>query len=97
MNVEELKLNISEALKNLEASGEIMITTSTPNTVVDTLLETLGKDIESLLNENEFYAVLNCLSSLADGRRLDDWDFQTITGIERDDLKLVLNRLYKDR
>lgn len=96
MNVEELRLNIGEALKNLEASGDIMITTSTPNTVVDTLLKTLGKDIESLLNEDEFFAVLNCLASLADGRRLDDWDFQTLTGIDKKGLKLVLDRLRKD-
>lgn len=96
MNVEELRLNISETLKNLEASGDIMITTSTPNTVVNTLLETLGKDIENLLNDMEFSAVINCLNVLSHDIKLDDKDFQTIIGIEKEDLKRVLDKLVRD-
>ncbi len=96
MNIEKLKLNVNECLKNLEASGDIMITTSTPNTVVDKLLETLGKDLENLSNDIEFSAIINCLNVLSHDIKLDDKDFQTIISIEKEDLKFVLDKLVRD-
>lgn len=96
MDTEELKLNISEALKNLEDSGDIMITTSTPNIIVDKLLKALGKDLENLLNDMEFSTVINCLNVSSNDIKLDDKDFQTIIGIEKEDLKSVLDKLVRD-
>lgn len=96
MDTEELKLNISEALKNLEDSGDIMITTSTPNVVVNKLLKALGKDLENLLNDMECSAVINCLNVSSHDIKLDDKDFQTIIGIEKEDLKSVLDKLVRD-
>ena len=93
MNTEEIKLKIGEALKNLEESGDIVITTAIPNAVVNKLVEALGSDTQSLLNDDEFRAVLNSLNVLAHDVKLDSRDFQTIIGIEKDDLKVVFDKL----
>lgn len=95
MNTEEIKLKVSEALKILEQSGDIVITTATPNAVVDKFVEALGSSAQSLLNDDEFRAVLNSLNVLAHDVKLDSRDFQTIIGIEKDDLKVVFDKLAK--
>lgn len=97
MNIEEVKLRISSALSESEKLGDIMITTSTPNVVVDNLLKALGKDLENLLNDIEFSAVQNCLNVLYHDVKLDNQDFQTTIGIEKKDLKSVLDKLVEDR
>lgn len=96
MSIEELKPKISNALEKLEASGDIMITTSTPNTVVDSLIGAMGHNIKSLLSDDEFFAITNCLNVLIHDVELDDRDFQTIIGIEKNDLKFVLDKLVQD-
>ncbi len=93
MNIEEIKEKVSEALKGLEESGDIVITTATPNLVVNKVVEALGSDTKNLLNDDEFRAVLNSLNVLAHDVKLDSRDFQTIIGIEKEDLKTVFDKL----
>lgn len=53
----------------------------------------LGSDIKSLLNDDEFRAVLNSLNVLIHDVKLDDRYFHTIIGINKEDLKTVFDKL----
>ena len=92
MNIEEIKSKVSNVLKGLEESGDIVITTVTPNLVVNKIVEALGGHTKSLLNDDEFRAVLNSLNVLVHDIKLDSRNFQTIIGIEKEDLKAVLDK-----
>ena len=93
MNEEEIKSKISKTLKSLEDSGDIVITTTMPNLVVDKVVGALGGNVQSTLNDDEFRAVLNSLNVLAHDIKLDSRDFQTIIGIEKEELKVVFDKL----
>lgn len=93
MNEEEIKSKVSEVLKSLEDSGDIVITTTMPSLIVDKVVGALGSNFQSTLNDNEFRAVLNSLNVLAHDVKLDSRDFQTIIGIEKEELKVVFDKL----
>lgn len=95
MNIEEITLKISEILTNLESSGDIMITTSTPNTVIDSFVAALKENVRDSLNDAEFNAVTNSLNVLTHDIKLDSRNFQTIIGISKYDLEIVLDKLLK--
>ena len=97
MNNEDLKLKLSQILLDLENSGDIILTTSTPNMLVERIVRTIENYKINSINEEEFIAIQNSLNVLIHGIQLDDRDFQTIIGIEKTDLKNVLNKLSKIR
>ena len=93
MNEADMELKIHKALNDLEESGDIVITTSTPNVITKKIIKTIGYSAKNLLNDYEYRAVLNSLNVLAHDVKLDDNDFQTIVGVERDDLIVVYDKL----
>ena len=97
MNNEDLKLKLSQILVDLENSEDIILTTSTPNMVVERIVKTIENYKTNSINEEELIAIQNSLNVLIHGIQLDDRDFQTIIGIEKTDLKNVLNKLSKIR
>lgn len=93
MKVEEIKIKVIEALKELEESGDIVITTALPDAVVNKVVEALGCSALSLLSDDEYRAVVNSLNVLSHDVNLDNRNFQTIIGIEKEDLKIVSDKL----
>ena len=93
MNATEMELKVNKALNDLEESGDIVITTTTPSVITRKVVEAIGYNVQNLLNDEEYRAVLNSLNVLAHDVKLDNNDFQTIIGIERSSLKTVYDKL----
>jgi len=93
MNSELVKIKLTDVLSELEKAGEIVVTSTTPNTVVEKIAASLGQQMESVLEDDEFRAILNSLNVIVHDIKLDDRDFQSIIGIEKDKLKSVLDKL----
>jgi hypothetical protein len=93
MSIENIKEKIVNAINKLESSGDIVVTTTTPNTIIDKVVEALGNNLSNHLNDDEFRAILNCLNVLAYDVKLDARDFQTVIGVEKDELKLIFDKL----
>ena len=95
MSISELKNSIIESLNELEANGDIVISTTTPDIVIDKLVRAVTKVYPVNLTEDEFRAVKNAVNVTCSGFKLDDCDFQTHIGLTKDDLGIVLNKLNK--
>ena len=93
MNLEQVRIKLRDVLAELEEAEEIVVTSTTPVTVVEKIATSLGRDMESVLDDDEFKAVLNSLNVLVHNIKLDDRDFQSIIGIEKDELKAVFDKL----
>ena len=93
MNLEQAKIKLLDVLAELEEAGEIVVASTTPVVVVEKIAKRMGREIESVLNDDEFKAVLNSLNVLVHNIKLDDRDFQSIIGIEKDELRVVLDKL----
>jgi hypothetical protein len=88
-----MKGKLNNTLRALEESGDIIITTATPNTVVDRILEGLTDNVHRVLNDEEIRAVLNTLNVLSHNVSLDDRDFQTVIGVDRSELNMIWDKL----
>jgi hypothetical protein len=93
MSIEVMKGKLNNTLRALEESGDIIITTATPNTVVDRILEDLTDNVHRVLNDEEISAVLNTLNVLSHNINLDDRDFQTVIGVDRSELNMIWDKL----
>ena len=93
MNLEQAKIKLLDVLAELEEAGEIVVASTTPVVVVEKIAKRMGREIESVLNDDEFKAVLNSLNVLVHNIKLDDRDFQSIIGTEKDELRVVLDKL----
>jgi hypothetical protein len=93
MSQSTLKDVLIESLKEIEADGDIVISTTTPSVVINKLVEAVGRVYPVDLTEDEFAAVKNSVNVTCEGLKLDDWDFQTHIGLTKTELKAVLNKL----
>jgi len=93
VNLEQVKIKLLDVLAELEEAEEIVVTSTTSVNVVEKIAASLGREMESVLDEDEFKAVLNSLNVLVHNIKLDDRDFQSIIGIEKDELKAVFDKL----
>lgn len=93
MNLEQVKIKLLDVLAELEEAEEIVVTSTTSVTLVEKIAASLGREMKSVLDDDEFKAVLNSLNVLVHNIKLDDRDFQSIIGIEKDELKAVLDKL----
>ncbi|GAA5646025.1 MULTISPECIES: hypothetical protein [Vibrio] len=84
-----------EALNELEANGDIVISTTVPNVIVDKLIEACKQVSPISLSEIEFSAVKNAVNATCNGTKLDDSDFQTHIGLTKEELKVVAEKLGK--
>lgn len=86
---------ISSALTQLEESGDIVITTSSPDPIAEKIIGSLGSSIGALLQGEEYRAVTNSLHALVNDVKVDDRDFQTLIGLDKNELQEVLDKLVK--
>ena len=93
MNLEQVKIKLLDVLAELEEAEEIVVASTTSVTVVEKIAASLDREMESVLDDDEFKAVLNSLNVLVHNIKLDDRDFQSIIGIERYELKVVFDKL----
>ncbi|MCG9770845.1 hypothetical protein L1D59_19800 [Pseudoalteromonas piscicida] len=91
-NINEI---IITALGQLEDTGDIVITTSSPEPIAEKLIGNIGSCLGTLLNGEEYRAVTNSLNVLVNGVKVDDKDFQTIIGLDKRDMEKVLDKLVK--
>lgn len=86
---------IIQALKELEESGDIVVTTTIPSQVASKINKAVQAVSPNLLTQEEFSAVKNAVNVTWSGFHLDDWDFQTHIGLTREQLKDTLNKMGK--
>ena len=95
MNDNVLKNAIIEALAKLDRDGDIVITTSTPNVVVNTIFEAIQSVSPNLLSTDEFSAILNATNLTWSGFYVDDSEFETYVGLTREQLGEAIRKLVK--
>jgi len=95
----ELILNevILETLKELEESGDIVISTTVPGDVVDKLAQAIQEVSPNLLSVEEYSSLISAANLTWSGFHVDDWDFQTHVGITREQLGVLLKKLGNPR
>ncbi|WP_286266997.1 hypothetical protein [Thalassotalea atypica] len=93
MSQSTLKDVIIESLKELEADGDIVISTTTPSTVIDKLVHAVTKVYPTTLTKDELAAIKNSVNVTCEGFKLDDEDFQTHIGLTKSELEVVLSKL----
>jgi len=84
---------INKALVRLEEEGDIVITTTTLEPIVEEIVGSIGSCINDLLDGNEYRAVTNSLNILVNGVVVNNENFQTIIGLDKNELEGVLEKL----
>ncbi len=97
MNDSVLKEAIVGALRELEQSGDIVISTSIPNDVVKKLMEAVQSVSPNLLSADEYSAIINAANLTWSGFYVDDWDFQTHVSLTREQLGEALKKMGKPK
>ena len=93
MKIDDVRELIRKTISDLEESGDIVITTPIENKVSNEIAKSIHKEIPLLVTEIEFSAITNSLNSLLHNIKPDDRDFQTIIGITKEELAVVLDKL----
>lgn len=93
MNDSILKLILKQSLEFLEKNDDIIITDSNSELVIEYLYRNIVDTVTLNLCEDEFYAITNALNVLICEIKLDNNDFQTIIGLSKDKLEVVLHKL----
>lgn len=88
-------LAIENELKKLEDSGEIVVTSPNVSRIAKEIATAVGFEGMDILSEIETRAVINSINCLLHGVVVDDADFQTIIGIDKDVAGEVLEKLKK--
>jgi len=84
---------IAQALKELEETGDIVVTTTIPSQITSKIAHAVHEVSPNLLTSEEFSAVKNAVNVTCSGFKLDDWDFQTHIGLTREQLKRTLEKM----
>lgn len=95
MDRQDILKKLTSTLYKIEEDGDIVITTTSPKTLSEKIFNVLHKDINCFVNKEEYSAILNCLNVLIHNIHLDEDDFQTIIGIDKEELKAVHDKLRK--
>lgn len=93
MNDSILKLKLKQSLECLEKNDDIIITDSNSELVIAYLYRNIVDTVTLNLSEHEYHAITNALNVLICDIKLDDNDFQTIIGMSKDKLEVVLHKL----
>ena len=88
-----VKNAIKEAIRELEKSDDIVITTSIENAVVNKLFEAVQKVSPNMFSTQELGGILSAINVTTSGFRLGDNDFQTHIGLTKDELNTVSKKL----
>jgi len=84
---------INKALTRLEEKGDIVITTTTLEPIAEEIIGAIGSYMDDLLDGNEYRAVTNSLNVLVNDVVVNSGNFQTIIGLDKNELKCVLEKL----
>lgn len=92
-----LKEVILETIRELEESGDIVISTTVPSEIINKLDKAIQEVSPNLLSTEEYSALINAANLTCSGFHVDDLDFQTHVGITRDQLSDLLKKLGNSR
>lgn len=84
---------IAKTLKELEASGDLVIVNPIENAVAAKLSEAVQEVSPNLLSAAELGGIINALNAHRLGFGLDDHDFQTIIGLTKEELATATSKL----
>ena len=88
-----VKNALKEAIRELEKSDDIVITTSIENVVVNKLFEAVQNVSPNMLTAQELGGILSAINVTTSGFCLDDNDFQTHIGLTKNELNAVSKKL----
>jgi len=88
-----VKVELIKAIKELEASGDIVVVSPIENAVANKLFNTVQNVSPNMLSENEFRGILNALNAHKLGFGLGEEDFQTVVGLTKEELDLAVKKL----
>lgn len=86
-------LKIQNVLKNLEESGDIVVTSSSNNLIAERIFEAIGTDVHSLLSDEELDIVLRSLNFLIDDSKMGQREFQKTMGFQKNKLPAIHHKL----
>jgi hypothetical protein len=84
---------IEKAIRELEVSGDLIITTTIPSKIVESIANAVYEVSPHLLSATEYNAIIAAASLSWSGFYVEDWDFQTHVGVTREELHLALKKL----
>lgn len=93
MSESVVKEVLISTVKELEASGDIVVVNPIENAVALKLFEKVQEVSPNLLTASELGGIINALSVHKLGFGLDDSDFQTILGISKEKLAAAVEKL----
>ena len=94
--MQQLTVNqaIEEALRELQDRGDLLITSTVPEQVIEAIAEAVRSVSPNLLTTTEFSAIRAAAQSTLLGFHLDDCDFQNHIGLTREQLQSAINKLH---
>ncbi|GAB2192064.1 hypothetical protein MAH1_36730 [Sessilibacter sp. MAH1] len=93
MNDSVVKEALINSVKELEASGEIVVVNPIENAVALRLFEKVQQVSPNMLTASELGGIINALNANKLGFGLDDDDFQTIVGVSKEQLAIAVEKL----
>lgn len=93
MDTNEFRQNVLNALLELESEGEIVITTTMPESLANRIVDSVHTDIPNIISGEEASAITNGMNALLHDIRPDNRDFQTIIGIPKDKFRTLQTKL----
>ncbi|RFA26239.1 hypothetical protein CAI21_17315 [Alkalilimnicola ehrlichii] len=96
----QLQISIENHLRELEARGDIVITTPTISPIVDGLVSSLRHTYEGMYGEgafttSELEAIYSLIFEAVHDERFFDWEKPTLTGMTKDQFE-ALGRKIRD-
>jgi len=93
MSESVVKEVIIKAVKELEATGDIVVVNTIENAVANKLYAIVKEVSPNMLTAKELGGIINALNAHNLGFGLDDNDFQTIIGLTKEELKTAASKL----
>jgi len=93
MSESVVKEVIIKAVKELEATGDIVVVNTIENAVANKLYAIVKEVSPNMLTAKDLGGIINALNVHNLGFGLDDNDFQTIIGLTKEELKTAASKL----
>ncbi|GEM_PF-2246957 len=93
MSESVVKAVLIQAIKELEALGDIVVVNPAENFVANKLFKTVQEVSPNLLSPSELGGIIHALYAPKLGFGLDDNDFQTIVGLTKEELESAAKKL----
>jgi hypothetical protein len=87
---------VDRAISDLERNSDVALVTTREH-VVGFITKAVSASALGALSQDEYRGVLNVMNEACNGANaIEDWECHSLTGLTKDELKAVLNKLNGD-